>query len=327
MKKLIMNYTFSPLSKQVTLTDFVTLDLERLLLITNVTSGLVIYNFASPSLGGTVVNNAVVLEYDTTAMNSTDDLQIFYDVDVDHGAGNATSTGTQRVVIATDQTTIKVNDGGGSLSIDDNGGSLTVDGTVGATQSGTWTVGLNTAIPTGTNSIGSVGISSIAVGSNVIGKVGIDQTTPGTSNGVAITQVDGSTVAVGNGASNNGTLRVAIANDNAPVDVKVTILDNSSSSSYEAYRVVSNLPAVLKMITGYNSSMIDQFIQLHDATTLPSDGSIPVMIFKVPSESNFSLDLGFYGRAFSNGIVICNSTTGPTKTLGASDCWFDIQYS
>jgi len=49
---------------------------------------------------------------------------------VNVGSG-AAGTGTQRVILATDQTVIPIND---------NGSSITVDGTVAATQSGTWAV-------------------------------------------------------------------------------------------------------------------------------------------------------------------------------------------
>ena len=32
------------------------------------------------------------------------------------------------------------------------------------------------------------------------------------------------------------------------------------------------------------------------------------------------------GRAFQAGIVVCNSTTAVTLTIGAADTWFDVQY-
>lgn len=67
-------------------------------------------------------------------------------VQIDRNTGNA-SAGTQRVVLASDQpvlsvddngSTISVDDGGSTISVDDGGGTLTVDGTVAATQSGDW---------------------------------------------------------------------------------------------------------------------------------------------------------------------------------------------
>ena len=79
MKKLETNYTFNKTAKTVTLNDYTEILQNGLLLITNVTDNIVIYNFASSSLGGTVSGNTLTLTYDTSSMSDTDNLQIFYD--------------------------------------------------------------------------------------------------------------------------------------------------------------------------------------------------------------------------------------------------------
>ena len=79
MKQLITNYLFSPSTKQITLTDYTTISLNGLLLITNVTDNIIIYNFANQVLGGIVSGNVLTLTYDTVSMSSSDSLQIFYD--------------------------------------------------------------------------------------------------------------------------------------------------------------------------------------------------------------------------------------------------------
>ena len=101
---------------------------------------------------------------------------------------------------------------------------------------------------------------------------------------------------------------------------------NATSTAYEASRVVSAGPAAVYGLTGYNSLASAQFIQIHDAASLPADTAVPVVTISVPASSNFSVDFGAYGRYCKNGIVVCNSTTGPTKTIGAANCWFDVQY-
>lgn len=103
---------------------------------------------------------------------------------------------------------------------------------------------------------------------------------------------------------------------------------NASTSAYAASLVIKGSAGVLFNITGYNSSSSDQFIQLHDSASLPADTAVPAVMFKVRAGRNFSLAFGGkFGRFFSTGIVICNSSTGPTKTIGSADCWFDAQYS
>jgi hypothetical protein len=99
MKKLITGYQFFPNSGVVTLTEYAGnttgVALENLLLITNVSSGAIIYNFADPTAGGVVtgfnsfrLNNSAI-----SSMGSGDKLQIFYDVpteDFDFASGYLT---------------------------------------------------------------------------------------------------------------------------------------------------------------------------------------------------------------------------------------------
>lgn len=103
-------------------------------------------------------------------------------------------------------------------------------------------------------------------------------------------------------------------------------VQNATSTAYEASRVVSAAPIAVYGLQGYNSKASAQFIQLHDAASLPADTAVPKVVIIVAAASNFSVDFGAYGRAFNNGCVICNSSTGPTKTIASADCWFDVQF-
>ena len=79
MKIKVNNYTFNKTAKTVTFNDYTSIRLDGVLLITNVTRNIIIYNFASPALGGSLIGNVLTLTYDTSAMNNTDSLQIFYE--------------------------------------------------------------------------------------------------------------------------------------------------------------------------------------------------------------------------------------------------------
>lgn len=111
-----------------------------------------------------------------------------------------------------------------------------------------------------------------------------------------------------------------------PEGTQYTCPSNATLSSYGTYLLVKNTAGAIFSLSGYNSKASAQFIQIHDAASLPADGAVPKVIFKVPPDSNFSFDFGTYGRYFPTGIAVCNSSTGPTKTIGSADCWFDAQY-
>ena len=101
--------------------------------------------------------------------------------------------------------------------------------------------------------------------------------------------------------------------------------DRARSVAYQNSRVIKVTGGVLYGLSGYNSG-VAQFLQLHDATAVPADAAVPAEVIAIPATSNFSIDFGVYGQGFGLGIVVCNSTTGPTKTIGAADCWFSARY-
>jgi hypothetical protein len=79
MKILFENYNFNAVAKTVTFNTTDVITLEQLLIITNVTTNNIIYNFADPNAGGVIENNVLTLNYDTTSMSSEGRLQIFLD--------------------------------------------------------------------------------------------------------------------------------------------------------------------------------------------------------------------------------------------------------
>jgi hypothetical protein len=109
--------------------------------------------------------------------------------------------------------------------------------------------------------------------------------------------------------------------------VSIAVGSNATSTAYEASRVIKGSAGNLWKVNGYNSKASAQFIQLHNSATLPADAAVPVYVMTVPATSNFTIDFDVRGRSFATGIVICNSSTGPTKTIGSADCYFDAQYT
>lgn len=80
MKVLFTDYAFNATAKTITFNTTEAVSLSRVLIITNVNTNVIIYNFANPLQGGTILNNVLTLDFDTSSMSSSDPLQIFLDL-------------------------------------------------------------------------------------------------------------------------------------------------------------------------------------------------------------------------------------------------------
>lgn len=97
------------------------------------------------------------------------------------------------------------------------------------------------------------------------------------------------------------------------------------SSDYEASRIVKASSGVLYGLSGYNSGAAG-FLQLFDSATLPANGTAPMLLIAIPAAGNFAIDFGLWGLTFRAGLVVCNSSTGPTKTIGAAELYLNARY-
>ena len=102
---------------------------------------------------------------------------------------------------------------------------------------------------------------------------------------------------------------------------------NSTSQKLENARVVNSGRTQLYGFAGVNTKAAAQFILAFDATAIPANGAIPAVVLNAPASDNFWISWAPAWRNFQEGVVLCNSSTAATLTLGSADCWFDAQYT
>ncbi len=78
--------------------------------------------------------------------------------------------------------------------------------------------------------------------------------------------------------------------------------------------------------TVYSTRSSVQYLNVFDANAIPADTAVP--LFSWPLAANAGAGFGFTprGRQFQTGLVLCNSSTDATKTIGSADCFFDVQF-
>lgn len=80
--KVITNYSFDASAKKVTFNDYATIQIERIVKITNLTQNKIIYNNTNQLGSESVTANYIILDAeDVKSMSDTDKLQILYEDD------------------------------------------------------------------------------------------------------------------------------------------------------------------------------------------------------------------------------------------------------
>ena len=75
-----------------------------------------------------------------------------------------------------------------------------------------------------------------------------------------------------------------------------------------------------------NTNAAAQNVCEFDADALPADGQVPIKAPKAAAGDALAVTYTPNGRVFDAGLVLCNSSTSASKTIGAADCLFDVQY-
>jgi hypothetical protein len=78
--------------------------------------------------------------------------------------------------------------------------------------------------------------------------------------------------------------------------------------------------------TVYNSNAAAQYVLMFDAQALPADTAVPILAQNAASKQLAGVSWTPQGREFLEGFVLCNSSTDTAKTIGTTDCFFDVQY-
>ena len=147
-----------------------------------------------------------------------------------------------------------------------------VSGTVAATQSGTWNVGLN-------------------AGSNLVGKVGIDQTTPGTTNGV---YVNNASIPVSGTVAVSSITNALPAGTNTIGYVKGAGLAKANTPVYNSYSSTSVTTSAYVQLIASTTAEAD-VIQIFDSSgqamilATGSAGSEVDQIYIPPGGADFQL--------------------------------------
>jgi hypothetical protein len=237
---------------------------------------------------------------------------------------------------------VRLSDGASAITalpVTDNSGSLTVD--YATTGSGTATGALRVELPT--NGTGVVGLNA---GSAIVGKVGIDQTTPGTTNLVALTAETTKVIGVTRSADGSGNLLTSTSNA-LDVNLKtssITMTVNDapittgglskshlvSGASTNATNVKASAGQVYA-ITAFNTNASPRYLKFHNTAGAPTAGTAVTDTFLVPGNASgaglvLNIDKGI---AFSTGIAFTTVTgiaDADTAAVGSGDLVINIYY-
>ena len=115
-------------------------------------------------------------------------------------------------------------------------------------------------------------------------------------------------------------------NDFTKLDPTAAARNGKASNGLDSVLIV-DAQALLYSFCVYNGAAADRYVQLHDSRTLPSNGSKPVRVWKLPPDSTLDLEL-VNGRPCNEGICLVLSSTSSTLTYtNANEALLDCTFS
>jgi hypothetical protein len=244
MKRLVNNYSFNATAKTISFTEFTTLELERILLITNVTKNVILYNFAS--LGGTVSGNTLTLSnsLSTSGMSNSDKLQIFYDYPDPLGVAGTASADVSTVQGITGGVPLNVSVASGSLEItNDVGNPIPVNGTFWQTTQPVSAASLPLPSGASTSALQTTSNTSLASIDDKLPALG----TKASSDSVSVTLSFAATSTLTTVAGSTTSVILAAANNNRKT---LIILNDSTADLYVSLNASPASPANHSLILG-----------------------------------------------------------------------------
>lgn len=99
----------------------------------------------------------------------------------------------------------------------------------------------------------------------------------------------------------------------------------NAAPALAASRVIKTGPGIFYAITMTNTNAAARFLQVFDANVLPADGAVPLFSRSIPIADSITIEWRV-GHTFNVGLIVCNSTTSASKTLGSADSIFDVTF-
>ena len=100
---------------------------------------------------------------------------------------------------------------------------------------------------------------------------------------------------------------------------------NANDGALVASKIVRAGYALLFGVTLCNTNASTRYFMFFDAATVPANTAVPLFFIDVASNSAKGVSF-IPSRTFEAGIVIVNSTTATSLTIGSADSFIDAQY-
>lgn len=161
-------------------------------------------------------------------------------------------------------------------------------------------------------------LPALVAGAAIVGKVGIDQTTPGTTNLVAlaanqsvnVAQINGVTALMGNGVTGTGSQRVTVASDNTPFPIKLDQTTPGTTNATSLAQIGANTVSTgvgasgtgtQRVVTATDSTIgtVTTVTTLTGTTTL-TPGTAATNLGKAEDAAHTTGDTGVFALAVRN---------------------------